>query len=69
MKGLPHTITARGRTVRVKLKSGEVFEAKFLERTRKKILIFEGGRRVKAGDVQSFSDRRLLQPVSKHRKV
>jgi hypothetical protein len=64
----PHTMTARGRTVRVTLKSGETFEAKFIERTAKKILIFEGGRRVKQGDVKSFSDRRLLQPISSHRR-
>jgi hypothetical protein len=55
--------------VRVELKNGEVFEARFLERTRKKILIFADGRRVKVGDVKAFSDRRLLQPVSRSRKV
>lgn len=65
----PHTITRRGKTVRVALKNGEVFEDKFIERTAKKVLIFESGRRVKAGDVKSFSDRRLLQSVSSHRRV
>jgi len=65
----PHTITARGRMVRVELKNGEKFEARFLERTRKKILVFEGGRRVPAGDVKAFSDRRLLQPISRHKRV
>lgn len=65
----PHTITRRGKTVRVELRNGDVFEDKFVERTAKKILIFESGRRVKAGDVKSFSDRRLLQPVSSHRRI
>lgn len=65
----PHTRTQRGKTVRVQLRSGEVFEDKFIERTKKKILIFESGRRVRCGDVKSFSDRRLLQPTSAHRRV
>jgi hypothetical protein len=65
----PHTMTARGRTVRVELKSGEVFEDKFMERTAKKMLVFASGRRVRAGDVKSFSDRRLLQSVSAHRRA
>ena len=51
------------------LKNGEVFEDKFIERTAKKILVFESGRRVPAGDIKSFSDRRLLQSTSKHRRV
>jgi len=62
-------MTARGRLVRVTLKSGETFEARFLERTRSKVLVFASGRRVPAGDVKSFSDRRILQPVSAHRRV
>lgn len=65
----PHTITRRGKTVRVTLKTGEVFEDKFIERTAKKILIFESGRRVKHGDIKSFSDRRPKQAVSSHRRV
>lgn len=65
----PHTMTARGRTVRVTLRSGETFIDKFVERTRKKVLIFESGRRVPAGDIKSFSDRRVLQPVSRERRV
>lgn len=64
----PHTATARGRIVRVKLKSGEVFEDRFLERSSGKTLIFEKRGRVMQGTIQSFSDRRLLQPVSRHRK-
>lgn len=64
----PHTQTRRGKMVRVELRTGEVFEDRFLERTRKKILIFASGRRVHVGEVKAFSDRRLLQPVSKHRK-
>jgi len=70
----PHTVTARGRWVRVELKPkpgelrGEVFEGRFLERTRRKVLVFEGGRRVPAGEVIAFSDRRLLQPISRHKK-
>lgn len=65
----PHTATHRGRWVRVKLKTGEVFEARFLERGPGKVLIFEGGRRIPAAQIQSFSDRRLLQPISRHRKI
>jgi hypothetical protein len=65
----PHTQTRRGKTVRVALKDGSVFEDKFVERTRKKVLVFESGRRVACGDVKSFSDRRLLQPVSSHRRA
>lgn len=68
MPKTPHTVTARGRIVRVELKDGTVFEDRFLERTRKKVLIFEG-RRVKAGDVKAFSDRRRLQPIAKHKKI
>jgi hypothetical protein len=65
----PHTITARGRHVRVTLKTGETFEDRFVERTRKRVLVFGSGRRVAVGDVKSFSDRRLLQPLSRMRKV
>lgn len=65
----PHTRTRRGKTVRVQLRTGEVFTDKFIERTAKKLLIFESGRRVHAGEIKSFSDRRLLQPVSSHRRV
>jgi hypothetical protein len=64
----PHTATARGRIVRVKLKTGEVFEARFMEKTAGKVLVFEGGRRVAVGEIQSMSDRRLLQPIGRHRK-
>lgn len=64
----PHTITRRGKTVRVELKTGEVFEDKFIERTQKKILIFGSGRRVRQGEIKSFSDRRLKQDVSSHRR-
>lgn len=66
---MPHTITSRGRVVRVTLKDGTTFEDRFLERTASKMLIFASGRRVSAGAVKSFSDRRLLQPISKHRRV
>ena len=69
MKGNAHTVTARGRTVRVELKSGEVFEDKFKERTAGKWIVFYSGRKVKQGDIKAFSDRRLLQPISRHRKV
>jgi hypothetical protein len=55
--------------VRVALKDGTVFEDKFIERTAKKVLIFESGRRVKHGDIKSFSDRRLKQPISSHRRA
>ena len=64
----PHTITRRGKTVRVALKDGTVFEDKFIERTAKKIIIFESGRRVKCGDVKSMSDRKPMQHVSAHRR-
>ncbi len=65
----PHTYTNRGKRVRVQLRTGEVFIDKFLERTKKKILIFESGRRVRQGDIKSFSDHRPLQPVSREHKV
>lgn len=64
----PHTVTARGKKVRVELRTGEVFEDRFIERTRKKILIFASGRRVPAGEVKAFSDWRPMQSISKHRK-
>jgi len=55
------------------LKSGEVVELKFKEKTAGKVLIFEDGdgneRRIMLGDIKSMSDRRLLQPVSRHRKL
>jgi len=65
----PHTMTARGKRVRVTLLTGETFIDKFLERTPKKVLVFASGRRVRCGDVKSFSDHRLLQPVSKENRV
>lgn len=64
----PHTQTRRGKRVRVELKSGEVFVDKFLERTRKKLLIFEG-RTVRVGDVKAFSDVKAQQEVSRHRRL
>lgn len=69
MPKTPHTATARGRTVRIKLKTGEVYEGKFKEKTHGHVMIFEDGRRIAVGEIQSMSDRRLLQPVSRHRKV
>lgn len=72
-RGAPHSATARGRWCRVRLKSGEVVELKFKEKTAGKVLIFEDGdgneRRIMLGDIKSMSDRRLLQPVSRHRKL
>lgn len=65
----PHTMTARNRKVRVTLKTGETFEDRFVERTRKKVLVFKSGRRVPAGDVRSFSDLKPQQEISKHRRV
>lgn len=65
----PHTATARGRTVRIKLRSGEVYEGKFKEKTSGHVMIFEDGRRIAVGEILSMSDRRLLQPRSKHRKL
>lgn len=65
----PHTYTKRGKRVRVQLISGEVFIDKFLERTAKKIIVFASGRRVRQGDIKSFSDFRPLQPVSRERRV
>lgn len=69
MPKTPHTATARGRTVRIRLKSGEVFEGKFKEKTSGHVMIFECGRRIAVGDVASMSDRRLLQPIARHRKL
>lgn len=49
----PHTICARGKVVRVVLRNGETFEARFLERTPGKRLKFEGYE-VAVGDVRQF---------------
>jgi hypothetical protein len=72
-RGAPHSATARGRWARVKLKTGEVVELKFKEKTAGKILIFENAkgeeRRIAIGEIQSMSDRRLLQPISRHKRV
>ena len=56
----PHTSTIRGKKVRVKLRSGEVFIDKFLERT-KSYVFFEGRGKVMKGDIVSFSNY-IVQP-------
>lgn len=65
----PHTVTGRGKMVRVTLRTGETFEDRFIERTRNKWIVFGSGRRVHVGEVKSFSDRRAQQPISAHRKA
>jgi len=65
----PHTVTARGRLVRVTLKTGETFVDRFLERTAKKVILFASGRRVAAGEIRSFSDRKPQQLISKERRI
>jgi len=51
----PHTITYPGKRVRVVLKDGTSFVAKFRERTQGKVLKFDDHPPVKAGDVRAFS--------------
>ncbi len=51
----PHTITYPGKRVRVVLKTGDVFVAKFRERTAKKVLHFDDHAPVDAGDVKAFT--------------
>lgn len=65
----PHTVTRRGKTVRVELRNGEVFEGKFLERTPGKWLLFQCGRRIHVGEVKAFSDKMPTQRIGKHRRV
>lgn len=50
----PHSSCPRGKRVRVVLKSGEIFVARFLEKTQKQIVIFDT-RQVKVGDMKSFT--------------
>lgn len=49
----PHTTAHRGKRIRVVLRSGETFVAKFVERTGKYI-IFED-RKIRGRDIRSFS--------------
>ncbi len=58
----PHTACYRGKRVRVKLKSGEVFVDKFHDRT-KSFVVFQSGREVKKGDIVSFSFYKGLMPI------
>lgn len=64
----PHTKTSRGKIVRVELRSGETFFDRYVEQTPGKVLIFEKRGRIPAGQIKAMSDRRLLQPVSAHRR-
>lgn len=56
----PHTSTIRGKRVRVKLRSGEVFIDRFLERT-KSYVFFEKRGKITKGDIISFSNY-IVQP-------
>jgi small nuclear ribonucleoprotein (snRNP)-like protein len=49
-----HTCTYRGRRVTVVLRSGETFTARFVTRTRGKVVLFDNGRRVPAGEITKF---------------
>ncbi len=49
-----HTATYRGRWVSVRLTTGESFRARFLERTRSKIVIFDNGRRIPVSQIVEF---------------
>lgn len=51
----PHTCCRSGKRVRVVLKSGESFVAKFKERTAKHICLFDCHAPVKAGDIKAFT--------------
>lgn len=53
MARLPHTATAKGRMVKVTLLTGEIFYARFMDRTKNKRVIFDT-RTVRAGDIKSF---------------
>lgn len=67
----PHTMTARGRTVRIGRRDGSVVIGRFIERTRRKVIVLDvAGEQVEIqpGDIKSMSDRRLLQPVSACRR-
>jgi hypothetical protein len=64
----PHTRTARGKIVRIELRNGEVFFDRYLEQTPGKVLILEKRGRIPSGHIKAMSDRRLLQPISSHRK-
>ena len=64
----PHTKTSRGKIVRVELRNGDLFEDRYIEQTPGHVLIFEKRGRIRAGQIKAMSDRRLLQPVSSHRR-
>lgn len=53
MSTLCHTATYRGKRVLVTLRSGEQFVDRFVERTPKKFVVFEG-RKVRVGDIKQF---------------
>lgn len=59
----PHTACYRGKRVRVKLKSGEVFLDRFHDRT-KSVVFFQSGRKVLKGDIVSFSFYKANLPIS-----
>ena len=50
------------------LRTGERFEDRFVNRTRRKVVIFEQRGRIPAGEIRSMSDRKLGREVSAHRK-
>ena len=51
----PHSITYPGKRVRIVLKDGTTFVAKFRARTPKKMLYFDDHDPVCAGDLKSFT--------------
>lgn len=65
----PHTRTRRGKIVRIELRNGEVFFDRYLEQTPGKVLILEKRGRIPAGHIKAMSDRRMLQPMSSHRRA
>jgi len=56
----PHTSCRRGTTVRIVLRTGEIIEDKFLERTGKFIILEKYGR-LKPADIRTFGIRKLKE--------
>jgi hypothetical protein len=52
----------------VELKDGTVFVDQFIDRTSGKRVIFKN-RTVRQGDIKAMSDYRLLQPISRHKRI
>lgn len=55
-----HSSTYKGKTVRVKLKDGSVFEDKYQD-TKARFIFFESYGKIPKKDIQSFSIRKLRE--------